>query len=65
MPEAFTNFMNGCAPFWIANSITSTYLGETNRERQFEIAKENEDFQLVILPPPLYVGGGFLNYKKS
>lgn len=48
MPEAFTNFMNGCAPFWIANSITSTYLGETNRERQFEIAKENEDFQLEM-----------------
>ena len=45
MPEAFTNFMNGCAPFWIANSVTSTYLGETNRDRQFEIAKESEDFQ--------------------
>lgn len=48
MPEAFTDFMNGCGPFWIANSITSTFLGETNRDRQFEISKESEEFQLEM-----------------
>lgn len=48
MPEAFTNFMYGCGPFWIANSITSTFLGETNREKQYENVKENEDFQLEM-----------------
>lgn len=38
-------FTNGCGPFWIANSITSTFMGERNRNLQMQAAEENENFQ--------------------
>lgn len=46
MDSADTKLMNGCGPFWIANSITSTFLGEVNRDLQHKIAEENEQFQI-------------------
>lgn len=48
MPDGFIDFVNGCGPFWIANSITSTILGETNRDLQRKISEENEQFQLKL-----------------
>ncbi len=41
-------FTNGCGPFWIANSITSTFMGEKNRDMQAKIADENETFQRTL-----------------
>lgn len=48
MSELSMNMMNGCGPFWIANSMTSAYLGKINRDKQFEISKESEEFQLEM-----------------
>ncbi len=45
MLELFTELMNGCGPFWIANSVTATVLGVGNRNRQLQNAEENKEFQ--------------------
>ena len=37
-----------CGAFWIANTITATFLGQKNCELQKKIAAENQDFQLRI-----------------
>lgn len=39
---------SGCGAFWIANTITATFLGERNRGLQEKIAQENQDFQLRL-----------------
>ena len=48
MPDGFIDFVNGCGPFWIANSITSTFLGKTNNDLHHQISEENEQFQLKM-----------------
>lgn len=37
-----------CGAFWIANTITATFLGEKNRNLQQKIAEENQAFQLQL-----------------
>ena len=37
-----------CGAFWIANTITATFLGEKNRDLQQKMADENQAFQLQL-----------------